>query len=361
MTHKIRVGITHGDMNGIGYETILKAFSQPPLFELCTPIVYGSAKAAQVHRDQLGLETTWKVVASAETAQEGQLNLVDVTDSAEVSVEFGQPSAEAGRWAHQALERAAEDVNAGRIDVVVTCPINKASIQSEAFQFPGHTEFFEARCGGKALMILMNELMRVALVTVHVPLKEVSSLITIDRVEERVHQLLESLKRDFNCSAPRLAVLSLNPHNGDNGLLGKEEQEVLQPLIAKLQMEGLPVFGSYSPDGFFGAGNYRHFDAILAMYHDQGLAPFKALSMDEGVNFSAGLNIVRTSPDHGTAFDIAGKGMASEQSLLQAIYAAIDIYRHRQTYDEVNANPLPFAPRNYREDRKPRQGQAQNN
>ncbi len=181
MTHKIRVGITHGDMNGIGYETILKAFSQPTLFELCTPIVYGSDQAAQAHRQQLGLETTWKVVASAEAAKEGQLNLVDVTEGAEVKVNFGQPSAEAGRWAHQALERAAEDVKAGKIDVVVTCPINKASIQSESFQFPGHTEFFEARSEGSALMILMNELLRVALATVHVPIKEVPEQITIER------------------------------------------------------------------------------------------------------------------------------------------------------------------------------------
>ena len=204
-------------------------------------------------------------------------------------------------------------------------------------------------------MILMNELLRVALATVHVPIKEVPEQITLERVETCIRQILASLKRDFDCSAPRLAVLSLNPHNGDGGLLGKEEQNVLQPLIAQLQAEGLPVFGTYSPDGFFGAGAYRHFDAVLAMYHDQGLAPFKALSMEDGVNFTAGLNIVRTSPDHGTAFDIAGKGVASELSLLQAIYAAIDIYRHRLSYDEVNANPLPFAPRHHREDRRPRQ------
>lgn len=355
MTHKIRVGITHGDINGIGYETILKAFSQPTLLELCTPIVYGSDQAAQIHRQQLGLETTWKVVASAESAEEEQLNLVDIAEGAEVKVEFGQPSAEAGLLAHKALERAAEDINRGNIDVVVTCPINKASIQSNDFQFPGHTEFFEARCGGRALMILMNDLLRVALATVHVPIKEVSSQITLERIELCIRQILASLKRDFNCSSPRIAVLSLNPHNGDEGLLGNEEKEILQPLIAQLQNEGLPVFGTYSPDGFFGAGSYRHFDAVLAMYHDQGLAPFKALSMDDGVNFTAGLNVVRTSPDHGTAYDIAGQGKASELSLLQAIYAAIDIYRHRLTFDEVNANPLPFTPRHYREERRQRQ------
>lgn len=355
MTHKIRVGITHGDFNGISYEIMLKAFAQPLLFELCTPIIYGCHKAALAHKAQLGLDTSWTVVNAATDAKEGQLNFVDLADGAEVKVEIGQPSAEAGQWAHKALERAAEDINAGHIDVVVTCPINKASIQSESFQFPGHTEFFEARCGGKALMMLMNELMRVALTTVHVPIKDVPGLITQERVEERIRQMLASLKRDFNISSPRLAVLSLNPHNGDNGLLGSEEQEVLQPLITLLQAEGLPVFGTFSPDGFFGSGSYRHFDAILAMYHDQGLAPFKALSMDEGVNFTAGLNVVRTSPDHGTAFDIAGKGVASEQSLLQAIYAAIDIYRHRISYDEVNANPLPFAPRHHREERRSKQ------
>ena len=204
-------------------------------------------------------------------------------------------------------------------------------------------------------MILMNDLLRVALATVHVPIKEVSSQITLERIELCIRQILASLKRDFSCSSPRIAVLSLNPHNGDEGLLGNEEKEILQPLIAQLQNEGLPVFGTYSPDGFFGAGSYRHFDAVLAMYHDQGLAPFKALSMDDGVNFTAGLNVVRTSPDHGTAYDIAGQGKASELSLLQAIYAAIDIYRHRLTFDEVNANPLPFTPRHYREERRQRQ------
>lgn len=342
MTTKIRVGITHGDTNGIGYELILKAFENIDIFELFTPIVYGSNKVASYHRKALELNTGWHTIAHADEAKDGQLNLVDVMGREEVKIEMGQSSPEAGRMARLALEAAVADAQAGKIDVLVTCPINKAGIQSRDFQFLGHTEYLQNAYQQEGLMILMNDTMRVALVTTHLPIGEVAQRITPALVEAKLRQLHLSLKRDFCLTAPRIAVLSLNPHCGDEGLLGSEEQEVIRPLLRKMNEEGMPCFGPYSADGFFGAGMYRHFDAVLAMYHDQGLAPFKALSMDDGVNFTAGLDLVRTSPDHGTAYDIAGKGKASVASFLQAIYTAIDVCRHRKSYDEAHANPLPL-------------------
>ncbi len=339
---KIRVGITHGDTNGVGYEILLKAFENPEIFDCCTAIVYGSDKVASYHRKHLGLTTGWHIIADASDASEDHLNLIDVVGNDEVKIELGVPSAEAGKMARRALDAAVADVKAGKIDVLVTCPINKASIQNDDFQFPGHTEYLEHSFGHEALMILMNNMMRVALATTHLPISRVAEAITFDHVEEKIRSIHRSLLRDFCITAPRIAILGLNPHCGDAGLIGTEENEMLRPLIQKMSNEGIPCFGPYSADGFFGAGMYRHFDAILAMYHDQGLAPFKALFMDDGVNFTAGLDIVRTSPDHGTAYDIAGKGEASAHSLLQAIYAAIDIFRNRQRYDDITANPLPF-------------------
>lgn len=346
-----RVGITHGDTNGIGYEIILKAFAENAMFELCTPVVYGSAKVAAYHRKGLALETNYRTVTSAEEAEEGCLNLVNCFEE-EVRIEFGQVSAEAGHAAFLALERATEDLRAGRIDVLVTAPICKQAIQSADFRFPGHTEYLSDRLGGddEPLMILANSLMRVALATAHVPHKDVAAALTAETVERKIGQLYRSLRRDFLLSAPRVAVLGLNPHNGDGGALGTEEQDVIVPAIAAAVQAGIPCFGPYSADGFFGSGMYTHFDGVLAMYHDQGLAPFKALSMDDGVNFTAGLPFVRTSPDHGTAFDIAGRGEASEASLRQAIYMALDIYRNRKADDAAYADPLPKLYHERRED-----------
>ena len=354
MNKKLRIAITHGDTNGIGYELILKTFAQPELLDLCTPIVYGSEKVAAYYRKALELDVHWHRIDRPEDALAERLNLIDVVGDEEVKIEPGRPSAEAGRMAFRALEAAAIAANAGSVDAIVTCPINKADIQSADFRYPGHTEFFQEACGGKALMVLLNPLMRVALVTTHLPLSEVAEKITPERVEAQLRRLHATLLRDFCITAPRIAVLGLNPHNGDEGLHGREEVDVITPLLQRLNEEGLPCFGPYSADGFFGAGSFRHFDAVLAMYHDQGLAPFKALSMDDGVNFTAGLHIVRTSPDHGTAYDIAGKGVASTQSFVQAIYTAIDVCRNRLRYDEMHANPLPFAPRERREDRRNR-------
>lgn len=338
----IRVAITQGDTNGVGYEVILKTFADPAMLEICTPIIYGSPKIAAYHRKALNLETNFSIINSAEEAHNGKLNLLTCFDE-EVKVELGQSSAEAGQAAFKALDRAMTDYRAGLFDVLVTAPINKASIQSPGFQFPGHTEYIETSVGdgNKALMILMNETLRVALVTTHLPIKEVSKAITKDAIIEKATIFHKSLKRDFRISNPRIAILSLNPHAGDDGLLGSEEQEVIIPAINDLEQQGIQAFGPYPADGFFGSNAFYHFDGILAMYHDQGLAPFKTIALEDGVNFTAGLPIVRTSPDHGTAYDIAGKGQADENSFRQAIYTAIDIFRNRLYYDAPLQHPLP--------------------
>ena len=348
---KIRVAITQGDTNGVGYEVILKAFQDPAILELCTPIIYGSPKIAAYHKKALNLETTFSIINKAEDARDGRLNLLACHDD-ETKVELGQPSAEAGQAAFRALDRAMTDYRNGLYDVLVTAPINKATIQSPGFHFPGHTEYIETSLGDgkKALMILMNETLRVALVTTHLPIKDIAKAISKEAIIEKATIFHQALRRDFRISCPRIAVLSLNPHAGDNGLLGAEEKDIIKPAIEQLAEGGIQAFGPYAADGFFGSGSYNYFDGVLAMYHDQGLAPFKTIALDNGVNYTAGLPIVRTSPDHGTAYDIAGQGKADENSLRQAIYTAIDIWRNRQNYDEPLKNPLPKLFHEKRED-----------
>lgn len=338
---KIRVGITQGDINGVGYEVILKTFSDPVMLELCKPIIYGSPKVATYHRKAMDLPANFSIVNSASEAVDNKLCIVNCTDD-EVKVEFAKADPEAGKAALGALEKAIEEYKAGLIDVIVTAPINKHTIQSEEFTFPGHTEYIEQKLGEgqKALMILMKDDFRVALVTGHIPVGQIAKELTKDLIEEKLIIFNHSLKQDFGISAPRIAVLSLNPHAGDGGLLGKEEEEIIIPAIQEMTAKGIFCFGPYPADGFMGSGNFDHFDGILAMYHDQGLAPFKALAMDEGVNFTAGLPVVRTSPAHGTAYDIAGKGLASEDSFRQAIYVAIDVFRNRQREQAARKNPL---------------------
>ena len=338
----LRVGITHGDTNGVGYEIILKAFAEQTMFEVCTPVVFGSAKIGSYHRKALGIETQFHFVNSAKDAVDGRLNLVNCFDN-DVNVEFGRTSQEAGRAAYWALEAATEALKNGEIDVLVTAPICKNAIQSPDFNFAGHTEYLANRIGegNEPLMVLANDVMRVALVTTHLPISEVAAAITKENVAKKIRQLNKSLQHDFLISAPRIAVLGLNPHNGDDGVMGHEEKEAIAPAVQEAVEQGIQCFGPYPADGFFGAGMFSHFDAVLAMYHDQGLAPFKALSMDNGVNITAGLPYVRTSPDHGTAFDIAGCNKASEASFRQAIYTAIDIHRNRKADDEARKNPLP--------------------
>ena len=338
---KVRVGITHGDINGIGYEVILKTFSDPAMLELCTPIVYGSPKVAAYHRKAMDIQTNFSIVNSAEDAHDNKLSILACTED-ELKVELTKPTKEAGKAALDALERALQDYNEGLIDVLVTAPINKHTIQSESFHFPGHTEYIEERAGEgqKALMILLKDDFRVALVTGHIPIKDVASTITKELIMEKLSIFHHSLKQDFGIDSPRIAVFSLNPHAGDNGLIGVEEREVIIPAIQEMTTKGILCFGPYPADGFMGSGNFCRFDGILAMYHDQGLAPFKALAMDEGVNFTAGLPVVRTSPAHGTAYDIAGQGVAAESSFRQAIYTAIDVFRNRLVEEEIHARPL---------------------
>ena len=339
--NKIRVGITQGDINGVGYEVILKTFSDPVMLELCTPIIYGSPKVAAYHRKSLDLPTNFSIVNSAAEAVHNRLSVVNCTDD-EVKVEFSKADPEAGKAALGALERAIEEYKEGLVDVIVTAPINNHTIQSETFAFPGHTEYIEERLGNgaKSLMILMKDDFRVALVTGHIPVSQIASTITKELIQEKLAIFNHSLKQDFAIGAPRIAVLSLNPHAGDEGLLGKEEEEIIIPALKEMAARGILCYGPYPADGFMGSGNFTHFDGVLAMYHDQGLAPFKALVMDEGVNYTAGLPVIRTSPAHGTAYDIAGKGLASEDSFRQAIYVAIDVFRNRLRDKEAHANPL---------------------
>ncbi|MDO4159552.1 MAG: 4-hydroxythreonine-4-phosphate dehydrogenase PdxA [Prevotellaceae bacterium] len=338
---KLRVAITHGDTNGIGYEVIFKTFAEPAMLELCTPIIYGSPKVAAYHRNALGIQANFTIISNAEDAHEGKINLLTTFDN-EVKVELGNPSKEAGLASLKALERAMEDYKKGLFDVLVTAPINKNNIHSDSFNFCGHTEYIEERAGegNKALMILLNNTMRVALVTTHLSIKDIAQNITEEKIIEKATIFHKTLKRDFRISKPRIAILSLNPHSGDGGVIGKEEEEIIIPAIKKLSDNGIIAFGPYAADGFFGHGTYEAFDGILAMYHDQGLAPFKCLDTGDGVNFTAGLPIIRTSPDHGTAYEIAGKGIADESSFRHAVYLAIDVFRNRNNYDEPFGDPL---------------------
>lgn len=341
---KIRVGITHGDYNGIGYEVIIKALEDPAILDLCTPVLYGSAKIATHYRKGLEIpQIQHQNIPAAADARDGVVNVINVVGD-DFQLQPGQPSEAAGKAALAALDRATDDLRNGDIDVLVTAPIDKATIQSEGFHFPGHTEYLQAKLGAendRALMIMAHPGgLRVALATVHTPLSRVSELLSRELVAQKISDFARALTRDFGIHAPRIAVLSLNPHAGDNGLLGSEEEEFIIPAIEDANNDKILAFGPYAADGFFGAGNHTHFDGILAMYHDQGLIPFKTLCGVEGVNFTAGLPYVRTSPDHGTAYDIAGQGKADAQSMRQAIYMAIDALRNRANDDEAMENPL---------------------
>lgn len=342
---RLRVGITHGDFNGVGYEVILKMLDDPRILELCTPVVYGSAKIAAYYRK--GLELAFNIpfnqIQQASQARTDAVNIVNVIGQ-EAHIAPGESTPEAGEAAFIALERAVADLKEGTIDVLLTAPINKANIQSDTFRFAGHTEYLASACGDGAepLMILFNDRIRMALVTTHLPLAKIAEAITEDAIVAKLQLFNQSLTADFAIVKPRIAVLSLNPHAGDGGLLGAEEKEIIAPAIERARNQlKIHAFGPYPADGFFGNGLYTTFDGVLAMYHDQGLAPFKTLAMESGVNFTAGLPYVRTSPDHGTGYDIAGKGVASEASMRAALYAAIDIFRSRRTHEEMTASPLP--------------------
>lgn len=342
MSNKIKIGITHGDINGVGYELILKTFSDDRLLELFTPVIYGSSKSVSYHRKALNTApVNFNIIDDVADIEVGKVNLINCIKE-EVRIDLGKPTKEAGSASFAALEIATNDLAENKIDVLVTLPINKDTIQNKDFNFPGHTEYLEAKFNGdnNALMILASNQLRVALVTTHMPISQVSNNISQKAIFDKIKTLDLSLKRDFRVELPRIAVLGLNPHAGENGLLGNEDNEIIAPAVREAQDAGYLCAGPYAADGFFGNGTYKRFDAILAMYHDQGLIPFKTLSMGEGVNFTAGLPIVRTSPDHGTAYDIAGKGEASENSFREALYLAKDIFNNRFAYDEARKDPL---------------------
>ena len=338
----IKVGISHGDINGIGYEIILKTLSDARILEFCTPVIYGSAKVAAYHKKALDISNvSLNIVSGAQSAANNRINIINCIDE-EIKVELSKSTQAAGEAAFAALKRAVSDLRAGLIDVLVTAPINKHNIQNENFKFPGHTEYIQeiTGAGKNALMILTAENLRVALVTGHIPFSEVPKALTMDKIVSKLNDFNDSLVSDFGITKPRIAILSLNPHAGEEGLLGKEEQEVIIPSMQEAEKQGILCFGPYPADGFFGSGAFEKFDGILAMYHDQGLTPFKTLAMETGVNFTAGLPVIRTSPDHGTAYDIAGKNMASEDSFRNALYMAIDIFHNRKQYREITKNPL---------------------
>jgi len=337
----IIAGISQGDINGIGYEVIIKALLEPAINDLCVPVVYGSPKVAAYHRKALNINNfSFNNIRSADEVNHKKANLINCLDD-NIRVELGRSTPQGGEAALISLEKAVDDLISGKIDVLVTAPIDKKNIQSDKFQFNGHTEYLRSKAGtGDALMFMISESLKIGIATGHVPLSKVPEMITTDLLLRKIRLMNQSLILDFGIRRPRIAVLGLNPHAGDNSLLGNEEEEVITPAIQKALKENMLIFGPFPADGFFGAGSFTKFDGILAMYHDQGLAPFKALSFDTGVNFTAGLPFIRTSPVHGTAFQIAGKGEASENSFRQALYLACDIFRNRQMYSEISRNPL---------------------
>ena len=342
--NKFKIGITQGDTTGIGWEIILQALADPRMTELFTPVVYGSPKAAAYYRNTVAeIEAfSFNPVASAAEARRGKANLVACGETADIAP--GKPTPEAGRAAVEALCAAMRDLKAGHLDALVTAPFDKETVQADDFRYTGHTEYLAAELEGEAMMILCSDVLRVGLVTKHIPVSEIARNITKERIVRDLNTLRRALIEDFGIVEPRIAVMALNPHAGDGGLLGREEQEIIRPAIVEAFSKGVLAFGPFAADGLFAGGGYAKYDGILAMYHDQGLAPFKSLSPD-GVNFTAGLSAVRTSPDHGTAFDIAGKDKADPQSMRNAIYAAIDIAEHRRAWAEWTRNPLQRAER----------------
>lgn len=338
---KVVVGITQGDINGIGYEVIIKTLSDPRINDFCVPVVYGSPKVAAYHRKAIDFRNfNLNQVKDINEINSKRSNIINCMDD-NVRVELGKNTEFGGEGAIQALDAVVADMKAGKVDVLVTSPINKQNIQTENFKFPGHTEYLANVFGsGEKLMLLVSELMRIGVVTGHIPLSQVSKTITQELILQKLRVLNQSLIQDFGIVGPRIAVLGLNPHAGDGGVLGTEEQEVIIPAIKQANQEGIEAMGPYAADGFFGSESFMRFDAILAMYHDQGLAPFKALSFDSGVNYTAGLPFVRTSPAHGTAFEIVGQGIASENSFRSALFLALDIFKNRQAYAEMTKNPL---------------------
>jgi len=348
MSEKIRIGITQGDPNGIGLEVIIKTFLDPQMMDVCTPVLFGSQKTFSHHRKSVNTEMRFNPVRNVESAAPRQFNILNVYEE-DIPVEFGASTALGGKYSLRSIELACEALEQNKIDALVTAPINKHNIQSPEFQFKGHTDYLEMRFKSSALMLMCADKFRVGVVTGHVPLANVATIISQEKIVQKIRMMRKSLTEDFGIRKPKIAVLGLNPHAGDAGIIGNEEQNVISPAIAQAKAEGMIVMGPYSADGFFASAMYSKFDAVLAMYHDQGLIPFKAIAFESGVNYSAGLPVIRTSPDHGVGYDIAGKNQASETSFRSAVYLACDIFKTRKQEKEITANPLKALARNERE------------
>ncbi len=337
---KLKIGITIGDINGVGLEVILKTLDHEKITDICTPVIYGSSKVVSYHKNIVGTDFHFNNTRGADELYEGKINIVNCWQE-NVNITLGKPSDLGGKYAYMSLEYATLDLKNGLIDALVTAPINKHAMKLVDFPFPGHTEYLTKELGAEeSLMFMINDGLRIGLVTNHVPIREVAERITRELLLRKLQIMYDSLRIDFGIDRPTIAVLGLNPHAGDQGVIGDEEETLIRPVVIELKKKGQLVMGPFAADGFFGSGQYRKFDGILAMYHDQGLIPFKALSFGEGVNFTAGLAGVRTSPDHGTAFDIAGQNQADPSSFRKALFVALDIARHRKLYAEMHANVL---------------------
>ena len=338
-TENIIVGISIGDLNGIGSEVILKTFDDSRMLELCTPVIFANVKVLSFIKKVLGMETPLHGIDHIEQVVPGKINVLNIWKES-VDLNFGKSDDNVGKYAIKSFMAATKALKEGQVDVLVTAPINKYNIQSEEFKFPGHTDYLDKELEGDALMLMVQDNLRVGLLTDHIPVNEVAAHLTEKLITKKIETVRNTLIQDFGITKPKIAVLALNPHAGDNGVIGKEDDELLKPVIKNLFDKGILVFGPFPADGFFGSSQYEKYDAVIATYHDQGLIPFKTLSFGNGVNYTAGLNKIRTSPDHGTAYEIAGKGVADYNSFKEAVYTAIDIYNSRNQHLEISKNPL---------------------
>ena len=338
-SEKIVVGISIGDINGIGIEVILKTFKDKRMLDFCTPVLFGSTKTISFHKKRLQSETHIHSINSIKQINHSKINVLNIWKE-ELPIEIGTATKVSGEYAFKSLEAAVTHLQKNTIDILLTAPINKENIQSENFNFPGHTEYLESELEGESLMILISDKLRVGLITGHIPISEVSKQLNPELIKKKVNILHKSLIEDFGINKPKIAILGLNPHCGDNGVIGKEDDEIIKPTIQEIKESGKLVFGPYAADGFFGSNTYKQFDGILATYHDQGLAPFKALSFGNGVNYTAGLSKIRTSPDHGTAYEIAGKNQANPTSFKEALFTALEIFSKRKEHKMLTHNVL---------------------
>ncbi|UZO81678.1 4-hydroxythreonine-4-phosphate dehydrogenase PdxA [Aquimarina sp. ERC-38] len=348
---KIRVGISIGDLNGIGSEVVLKTFEDPRMLDFCTPVIFASVKIISFLKKQYKVDTTVHGIDTLDKIVDGKINVYNLWKES-VAINFGKEDEKIGDYAIRSFTSAVKALKENDVDVLVTAPINKKSIQSETFTFPGHTDYLAQELEGNSLMFMITDTLKVGLLTDHVAIKDISGHITPELIKRKVTTIHDALQKDFGIRKPKIAVLGVNPHSGDNGVIGNEDEDVLKPTIKELNEKGTLVYGPYAADSFFGSDTYKSFDAIIASYHDQGLIPFKTLSFGKGVNYTAGLNRIRTSPDHGTAFEIAGKNKADFGSFKEAVFTALKIYKNRKEYEELTDNPLKRQPRKSRFQKK---------